>query len=413
MKLEVTVSEIADMFKEIQERPGKLFEMIRLDIREVVGKYLTEMMNAELTHYLGREPYVRVVGNANHRNGSYGRGFALKGVGEVHVDIPRDRNGEFKTSVIPRSKQYEEEIARDFSILFLAGVSTRSLSMISERLIGRRISPTEISSASHDLNGAVEAWRRRDLSQEPVKYLFIDGVNFHMRVERSIEIVPVLVAIGVTETGQKLVLSLQAGDKESATSWREFFKDLKTRGLDSGKVTLGMMDGLPGLETVFKEEFPKAKVQRCQVHVARNVLAKVPKKLKQDVANDLRSIFYAPSQEKSWECFESFRQRWQKSVPSAVECLEHSIDACLTFFNFPPEEWISLRTTNIIERLNKEFKRRTKVMEIVAGETACYRILAYISLKMELHWRSNPVGKVRKNLPFFKELAYEYFTQKA
>jgi len=412
MKLEVTVSEIADIFKEIQERPGQLFEMIRLDIREVVGNYLTAMMNAELTHYLGREPYVRVVGNANHRNGSYGRGFALKGVGEVHVDIPRDRNGEFKTSVIPRSKQYEEEIARDFSILFLAGVSTRTLSMISERLIGRRISPTEISSASSDLNGAVEAWRRRDLSQESVKYLFIDGVHFHMRVGRSIEIVPVLVAIGVTETGQKLVLSLQAGDKESASSWREFFKDLKSRGLNSGKVTLGMMDGLPGLETVFREEFPQAKVQRCQVHVARNVLAKVPKKLKQDVANDLRSIFYAPSQEKSWECFELFQRRWQKNVPSAVECLERSIDACLTFFNFPPEEWISLRTTNIIERLNKEFKRRTKVMEIVAGEIACYRILAYISLKMELHWRSNPVGKVCKNLPFFKELAYEYFTQK-
>ena len=412
MKLEVTVSEIAEIFKEIQERPGQLFEMIRLDIREVVGNYLTAMMNAELTHYLGREPYVRVSGAANHRNGSYGRGFALKGVGEVHVDIPRDRNGEFKTAVIPRSKQYEEEIARDFSILFLAGISTRSLSMISERLIGRGISPTEISSVNKELNDAVEAWRRRDLSQEPVKYLFIDGVHFHMRVGRSIEIVPVLVAIGVTETGHKLVLSLQAGDKESATSWREFFKDLKSRGLDSGKVTLGMMDGLTGLETVFKEEFPQAKVQRCQVHVARNVLAKVPKKFKQDVANDLRSIFYAPSQEKSWECFEGFRLRWHKSVPSAVECLERSIDACLTFFNFPPEEWISLRTTNIIERLNKEFRRRTKVMEIVAGELACYRILAYISLKMEMHWRSNPVGKVRKNLPFFKELAYEYFTQK-
>jgi len=245
MKLEVTVSEIADIFKEIQERPGKLFEMIRLDIREIVGKYLTTMMNAELTHFLGREPYVRVAEAANHRNGSYGRGFTLKGVGEVHVDIPRDRNGEFKTSVIPRSKQYEEEVARDFSILFLAGVSTRSLSMISERLIGRRISPAEISIVNTELNAAVEAWRRRDLSQEAVKYLFIDGVHFHMRVGRSIEIVPVPVAIGVTETGQKLVLSMQAGDKESATSWREFFKDLKSRGLDGGKVTLGMMDGLP------------------------------------------------------------------------------------------------------------------------------------------------------------------------
>ena len=97
-----------------------------------------------------------------------------------------------------------------------------------------------------ELNSAVEAWRRRNLSHEQVKYLFIDGVNFHMRVGRSIEIVPVLVAIGVTETGQKLVLSLQAGDNESATSWREFFKDLKARGLDGGKVTLGMMDGLAG-----------------------------------------------------------------------------------------------------------------------------------------------------------------------
>jgi putative transposase len=412
MKLEVTVSEIADIFKAIQERPGQLFEMIRLDIREAVGKYLTAMMNAELTHYLGREPYVRVSGVANHRNGSYGRGFSLKGIGEVHVDVPRDRNGEFKTSVIPRSKQYEEEVARDFSILFLAGVSTRSLSMISERLIGRRISPTEISSVNAELNTAVEAWRRRDLSQESVKYLFIDGVNFHMRMGRSIEIIPVLVAIGVTETGQKLVLSLQAGDKESAISWREFFKDLKSRGLDGGQVTLGMMDGLPGLETVFREEFPKAKIQRCQVHVARNVLAKVPQKFKQDVADDLRSIFYAASPDQAWECFDAFLQKWQKTLPSAVECLERNIDACLTFFNFPPEEWISLRTTNIIERLNKEFKRRTKVMEIVAGEIACYRILAYISLKMELHWRANPVGKVRNNLPFFKALPYEHFTQK-
>ena len=316
MKLEVTVSEIADIFKEIQERPGQLFEMIRLDIREVVGKYLTTMMNAELTHYLGRDPYVRVSGAVNHRNGSYGRGFALKGIGEVHVDVPRDRKGEFKTSVIPRSKQYEEEIARDFSILFLAGVSTRSLSMISERLIGRRISPAEISSVNAELNTAVEAWRRRDLSQEWVKYLFMDGVHFHMRMGRSIEIVPVLVAIGVTETGQKLVLSLQSGDKESATSWREFFRDLKSRGLDGEKVTLGMMDGLPGLETVFREEFPKAKVQRCQVHVARNVLAKVPKKFKQDVANNLRSIFYARSQEKAWNILKaSGRDGKRSSLP--------------------------------------------------------------------------------------------------
>jgi len=284
--------------------------------------------------------------------------------------------------------------------------------MISERLIGRKISPTEISSVNVKLSEAVEKWRLRDLSKEAVQYLFVDGVNFDMRIGKSIEVVPVLVAIGVTVGGGKLVLGIQSGDKESAASWREFFRDLKSRNLDGPRVALGIMDGLPGLEAVFKKEFPHAKVQRCQVHVARNVLAKVPRKLKKDVADDLRSIFYASSKGKAVTFFEQFRQRWGKDIPSAVACLDRSIDACLTFFHFPEEEWISLRTTNIIERLNKEFKRRTRPMEILAGEDACYRLLAFISLKMELHWRSTPVGKVRKNLPFFKELAYENFTQK-
>jgi putative transposase len=413
MKLEVSVPELVEVFKEIQKRPEQIFEMIRLDVREIVGDYMTAMMNAELTHFLGREPYAHGQGPVNHRNGSYGRAFTLKDIGKVDVKVPRDRKGEFTTQVIPRSKQYEEEISRDLSLMFLAGISTRSLSMISRRLIGRKISHTEISSANADLTEAVEKWRMRDLSKESIKYLFVDGVNFRMRIQRSIELVPVLVAIGVTRRGHKLVLGMQSGDKESASNWREFFKDLKSRGLNSQTVTLGIMDGLPGLETVFKEEFSQAKVQRCTVHVDRNVLAKVPRKLKKNVAADLRSIFYATSKEKALGHFGLFKEKWKKDIPSAVNCLEKSIDSCLTFFDFPEDEWISLRTTNIIERLNKEFKRRTKPMEIVAGEHACYRLLAFISLKMELHWRSNPVGKVHNNLPFFKELAYKKFTQKS
>jgi len=407
MKLEITVAEVKEIFKEIQEQPEQIFEMMRLDIKEIASRYLTALMNAELSHFLGREPYERGEGEVNHRNGSYDRNFTLKSIGEVRISVPRDRQGNFKTYVIPRSRQYEEEIGRDLSLMFLTGISTRSLSLISRRLIGRRISHTEISRVNGDLTEAVEKWRMRDLSQEPITYLFIDGVNFRMRVGRSIHIIPVLVAIGVTERGHKLIVGFQAGDKESASSWREFFKDLKIRGLDSRKVTLGIMDGLVGLESVFREEFPKAKVQRCQVHVVRNVLAKVPKKFKQAVAKDIKTIFYAPSKEKALESFEAFTRKWGKDIPSAVSCLDRSIAACLTFFNFPEEEWISLRTTNIIERLNKEFKRRTKPMEILAGESACYRLLAFISLKMELHWRSTPVGKVRKNLPFFQEMAYE------
>ena len=412
MKVEINVPEVVSIFKEIQEQPERIFEMIRVEIRENVGEYLSELMKAELTRFLGRESYERVESDVDHRNGSYGRHFTLKGIGEVGVKVPRDRDGNFKTQVIPRSKRYESELRQDLSMMFLTGVSTRTLSMMSKRLIGRKISPSEVSNANKELIDAVENWRTRDLSGDPIKYLFLDGVNFDMRIDGSIEKVPVLVAIGVTETGHKRVLGFQAGDKESAPTWREFFKDLKKRGLDGSKMVLGVMDGLPGLEKVFKEEFPKAKVQRCQVHVVRNVLAKVPKKLKKAVADDIRSIFYASSKQKAMRFFDIFREKWQRDLPSAVKCLENSIEACLTYLMCPEEEWISLRTTNIIERLNKEFKRRTKPMEIVAGENACYTLLAFICLKMELHWKSNPIGKVRKNLPFFKELVETNFTQK-
>jgi putative transposase len=413
MKVEISVPEVIEIFKEIQEQPEKLFDIIRVEIRENVGEYLSKLMDMELTHFLGRERYEHGQGKVNHRNGSYGRNFTLKGIGGVQVEVPRDRKSQFATQVIPRSKRYEDELRRDLSFMFLTGISTRSLSMISTRLIGRKISPAEISNANKELIDAVEKWRTRDLSGEPVKYIFLDGVNFDMRIDGSIERVPVLVAIGVTETGQKLVLGFQAGDKESAPTWREFFKDLKGRGLDGSNMVLGVMDGLPGLKKVFKEEFPKAKVQRCQVHVARNVLAKVPKKLKKVVADEMRSIFYASSKPKAMEFFDIFKEKWKRDLPSAVKCLENSLEACLTFFICPEEEWISLRTTNIIERLNKEFKRRTKPMEIVAGENTCYMLLAFISLRMELHWKSNPIGKVRNNLPFLKEWDNKKFTQKS
>ena len=407
MKLEVSVPEVVEIFNEIQQAPEKLFEMMRLDIRKIAGEYLSSLMDAELTIHLGRNRYERCRIEVNHRNGSYSRNFTIKGVGEVKVKVPRDRNNTYQTSVLPERAQFEEAVSKDLSLMFLAGLSTRSLSMISKSLVGRKISHTQISDTTRELSEAVERWRNRDLSGECIKYLFMDGVNFSMRIDGSVEKISVLVVIGVSDLGHKMVLAIQSGDKESASTWRELFKDLKQRGLQGSGIALGVMDGLSGLEKVFKEEFNQAKVQRCQVHVARNVLAKVPRKVKEAVADDLRSIFYASSKAKALQFFQTLKDRWEKDLPSAVTCLERSLESCLTFFHFPQEEWISLRTTNIIERLNKEFKRRTRPMEIVAGELSCYRLLAFISLKMELHWRANPVGRVRPNLPFFKEFTQE------
>ena len=185
MKVEISVPEVVSMFKEIQEQPEGIFEMIRVEIRENVGEYLSKLMDMELTSFLGREWYEHSQGVIDHRNSSYGRNFTLKGIGEVQVEVPRDRKGEFKTEVIPRSKRYERELRQDLSMMFLTGVSTRTLSMMSERLIGRKISPSEVSNANKELIDAVEKWRERDLSEEPIKYMFLDGVNFDMRIDKS------------------------------------------------------------------------------------------------------------------------------------------------------------------------------------------------------------------------------------
>jgi putative transposase len=354
MELKVSVSEAIAFIKEVENVPAKILEYIGMNIQKEVGTFLTNLMDQELTHHVRRERYERKEDTNDYRNGAYTRTFCIKGIGDVEVRVPRDRNGDFKTQVLPRCQRYDSRITEDIAAMYLTGISTRTLSLLSKRLLGRSLSPTEVSNATTELKQAVEKWRVRDLSREKIKYLFMDGVNFRMRIKDKIDPVPVLVCIGIREDGTKLVLSLQSGDKESASAWREFFKDLKKRGLNGAMVRLGIMDGLTGLEKVFHEEFPHAKVQRCQVHVARNVLAKVPRKLKQSVADDLRSIFYASSRKKADEFAISFRDKWERELPSAVKSLSNSLDACLTFFSFPEEEWISLRTTNIIERLNKE-----------------------------------------------------------
>ena len=143
MKLEVSLSEMKEVFNIINEHPRKIFELLRFSINQRVGDYLSELMKAELTEHLGREPYERVEGESNHRNGSYERRFTMKGIGEVKVDVPRDRKGEYSTDVLPRSKRYEDCIREDLSLMFLTGTNTRTLSMISKRLIGRSISPNE------------------------------------------------------------------------------------------------------------------------------------------------------------------------------------------------------------------------------------------------------------------------------
>ena len=409
MKTDTNVPEVKAIFKEIMEAPEKMFDMFRIDMKQACERAVTELIKVELSGFLGRDKYQhftnpKLMSEKNYRNGSYSRKYTVKNIGTLDINVARDRLGKFESKLVNKYERYEKAIEKDIALMYLSGLSTRGISLISKTLLGRKISPSEVSSVNKELMTGIETWRVRPLHDFKIKYLYVDGVNFAMRVDHTIEKIPMLVVIGVTEENQRMFLTIQQGDKDSASTWREIFKDAKTRGLDPARIQLGIMDGLPGLEKVFKEEFRNAKVQRCQVHVARNVLCKVPRKMKQKVADSLRDIFYAPSKKKSLEQYESFVEKYQPEIPSAVKSLSNSIHSCLSFYSFPKEEWISLRTTNVIERVNKEFKRRTKSMEILAGEESAYRLLCFVALKLELNWRSVPLG--RNNLPVL-----ENFTQ--
>jgi putative transposase len=407
----IDVSELKTFVQNLPQIKDQIFDLMNLDIRKVSADYLGTLMNMELSIFLGRDRHERVntvsTTSRNYRNGYYLRTFAVKNLGELSIKIPRDRLGEFKTSVLPRYDRIDPQIKSDAVLMYFLGMSTRSLSLVSDRLFGRKMSHAVISEHTTELNEKVEFWRSRPITEE-IKYLYVDGTYFTMRTTDSIEKVCVLVVIGVDKNGHKHIIALQAGDKESASNWRELFKDLKARGLDGSKVELGIMDGLSGLEKVFTEEFTNAKVQRCQVHLARNVLAKCPHKLKQEVADDLRSIFYASSKKKADAFYSEFEKKWAKKIPSAFKSLETNIENALTFMSFPSDEWLALRTTNPIERLNKEFKRRTKTMEIVAGEKSCYSLLAVVSIRMEAYWKRHPIA-FQKKIPWFKSPAE--FTQ--
>ncbi len=405
LELKLNLPEVAEFVKMIPNSKEKIFELMRFDLKQNATDFVNSLLSCELDLFLGREKHERQLevhaSSRNLRNGNYRRRFGVKGLGRIEVRMPRDRKSLFKTKVLPKYERCEGQLKEDMAVIYVMGLSTRNLALISERLFGFKVSHEQVSQCASKLSAGVEKWRNRPITT-PFKYLYLDGTNFKMRIGKEIETVNVLVVIGVGEDNIKQVLALQAGDKESATSWRELFKDLKTRGLQKEKVLLGIMDGLPGLESVFLDEFSNAKVQRCQVHVARNVICKVPQNMKKEVADGMRSVFYASSKKKSHEFFEEFKKKYEKTLPSAVKCFESSISSTLTFFDFPNEEWLSLRTTNPIERVNKEFKRRTKSMEIVAGEQSCYNLLAVICLKFEAYWKNYPLTQGKHLLGLYE-----------
>lgn len=360
-------------------------------VRQFLTYAFQKAIELELTDFLGYQPYQRGGAKYNYRNGYYQRDLVTRfGVLEK-IPVARDRKGEFQTSVLNRYQRREEKINREVMALFIGGISTRRMKKITKMLIGKGYSAGTISRINKELTEAMKAWMNAPITDE-IRYVFLDGLNLPVR-RFAVSRESLLMVIGISWDGRRKVLGVQLGDRESATSWRELFKDLKRRGFKGEKLELGIMDGLAGLEEAFEEAFPKAKIQRCIVHKLRNIGAKLPRTIQSDCLGQCKRIFYAASLEEARRRFQDWKANWQKVAPGAVVCLEKDLEVVLTFYLFPKQHWIRLRTTNIIERAFKEFRRRTRAMDSFPNEECCLRCIYAICLELDERWGKRRISR--------------------
>lgn len=384
MKIVVKVSDVVALARRFREEPGAAMERVVAQMRASMVETLERVMEAEIALHLGEE------GDAgNKRNGHRVRSYAIKGLGTVTVRVPRDRKGTFASRIVPPSRRYDEAIEKDLAALHLAGISTRMLSILSGRVLGMRVSAKEVSNSLETLLPAARKFLERPLGGRRWRYLYLDGTNFSVR-RTTVAKEPTLVVLGIDEDGHKSVLAMVAGDKESRTSWEMVFSEIKERGLDPSSVQLGVMDGLPGLGAAFVEAFPRARAARCWVHKARNVLPRVPKRYQAAFQRDWDRVQYAADGAAARAAFAELKTQWGPTCADAVASLERDLDALLVHYDFPKEHWDALRTTNPIERVNLEFKRRSKAMGQL-GPEGLKALLAFTALRLEFGWMQTSI----------------------
>jgi putative transposase len=367
-------------------------ETLTQHLRSSVSSAINDLLNAEMTFFLGQPEQCD-----NKRNGIREREYYLKGVGSLRIELPRDRSGTFESVVVPSHERIDPRTKQDLALLHMGGLSKRMLSMISQQLLGIEVSSTTVLESMSLMKDGATKWLTRPLE---AKYwaLYIDGTNFKIQRRGSTEKEPSLCVLGVDETNRRSVLAIEPGTRDNVEAWRSVLRTLKQRGLDGSAVRIGIMDGLPGLERLFRDEFPSAVTARCWLHAMRNALAKTPARYREVFKQLAQKVMYASSEEAARKAFIELETAFGNEAQRAIACLKKDLDSLLAHYRFNEKYWKALKTTNVIERLNKELKRRIKSMETI-GEDSLQILVAFTALRLEAGWRIHPIdSRVHDNL---------------
>jgi putative transposase len=353
-------------------------------LKEIVERVLQELLEAEMTEHVGAAPYERTTERKGHRNGHKPRTLRTR-VGTLNLLVPQDREGTFSTQLFSRYQRNEKALVLALMEMYVEGISTRKVKDVTEELCGTSFSKSLVSQLAGRLDAELEAWRSRPLEAEGYPYLFVDARYEKVRVDRRVVNQGVLIVSGVRDDGFREILGVEVADTESEATYQELFRSLKRRGLSG--VELVISDDHEGLKAAIVRHFQGASHQRCQVHYARNLLGMVGAAKRKELAADLRAIFAAPDRKQALTIASSVAEKWRKKDNEKVaEHIEEHIEECLTCLAFPESHRRRIRTTNGLERLNQEIKRRTRVVRIFPNKESCLRLVTALAVEQSEEW---------------------------
>jgi transposase-like protein len=349
------------MSKEIiQLNEGAIKNELKELVRGSVEETLNELLEKEAQQLTQAARYERTETRQGYRSGHYQRNLTTTS-GDVTLNMPRLKGVPFETAIIERYRRRESSVEEALIEMYLAGVSVRRVEDITEALWGSRVSPSTISELNKKAYVHIEDWRNRPLNGGKYPYVYVDGIYLKRNWGGEYENVSILVALGVNEEGYREVIGVAEGMKEDKASWQSFFQWLRERGLDGTQLIVG--DKCLGMLEAVADVFPEAKYQRCTVHFYRNVFSVTPRGKMKLVAKMLKAIHAQESKEAAREKAKQVAKDLREmKLKEAAKKVEDSIEETLSYMDFPYEHWQRIRTNNVLERLNRELRRRTRVV---------------------------------------------------
>jgi putative transposase len=351
-------------------------------LKDLLHEVIQEVLEAEMNDALGAQKGERTGARLGYRSGYYPRTLITR-VGKLELRVPQDRQGRFSTEVFERYQRSEKALVSALAEMYVQGVSTRKVKAITEELCGHSFSASAVSGVVKQLDEQLSQFAQRRL-EEAFAYVILDARYEKVRESGSIRSRAVLVAIGIDWEGRRQVLGVELANRESASSWKDFLLTLRQRGLQG--VELVVSDDHAGLRKAIAEVLPEAVWQRCYVHFLRNALDHLPRKGDDDCLRELRWLYDRRDVNEARKDLAGWLKRWQEKYAKLCAWVEDNIGETLSYYSLPHGHHKHLKSTNMLERLNEEIKRRTRVVRIFPNEQSCLRLIRALAVETHENW---------------------------